>query len=269
MWSDDEGQRQEGAPAALESAMCDRFVLSGRFRLLPVEARRRTRSVTVALRMEDPYDVWSSLTRPWQRAFRAAWASWRSGSLGVGSVVTDVDAEIVAVGQNRLMDPPDGPGPLSGIPMAHAEMNALASLPPGATSGYTLYTTLEPCFMCLATITGTYKIPRVLFAAHDPGWAGLEEVLRRHPVIARSLPVRDHLRGPYSVLAYVLPKVAVLRQGRVPQAANERLVPARIALARQLLGRGDLDRLARDVNGPEDVAGVLWADLCRVAAIEP
>jgi tRNA(Arg) A34 adenosine deaminase TadA len=226
-------------------------------------------SATVTTPMQDPHEAWSSLTRPWQRAFEAAWASWRSGSLGIGSVITNAQADIVAIGQNRVMDPPDGPGPLSGIPMAHAEMNALASLPAGDCRRYTLYTTLEPCLMCSATITGTYKIPRVLFAAHDPPLDGLEEALRQHPVTARSLPQREHLRGPYSVLAYVLPKVAVLQRGRVPQPANERLTPARLGLARQLLERGDLGPLAQDASGPQDVASALWADLCWVAAIEP
>lgn len=219
--------------------------------------------------MQEPFEAWSSLTPPWQRAFEAAWASWRSGSLGVGAVITNQQTGIVAVGQNRVMDPPGGPGPLAGIPMAHAEMNALASLPPGDCSRCTLYTTLEPCFMCSATITGTYKIPRVLFAAQDPPLDGLQEALRRHPVIARSLPQRERLRGPFSVLAYVLPKVAILGYGRTPQPANERLAPARLGLARHLLERGDLRRLAQDASGPQDVASALWPDLCRVAAIEP
>ena len=56
--------------------------------------------------MQDPFETWLSLIRPWQRAFEAAWASWRSGSLGIGAVITNAQADIVAVGQNRLMDPP-------------------------------------------------------------------------------------------------------------------------------------------------------------------
>ncbi|MBO0729732.1 MAG: nucleoside deaminase [Acidimicrobiaceae bacterium] len=217
--------------------------------------------------MQDPYALWSSLARPWQQAFEAAWASWRSGSLGVGAAITDAQGTIVAVGQNRRFDPPDGPGPLAGIPMAHAEMNALASLPAAECRGYTLYTTLEPCFMCAATMTGTYHIPRVLFASHDPSWDGLEEVFRRQPVTARFLPQREHLGGPYSVLAYVLHLAAILHHWPGPRDDHERLAPGRLALARQVLQRGDLGRLARDGAGPQDVAHALWADLCRVAAI--
>lgn len=218
--------------------------------------------------MQDPYAVWSSLGRPWQTAFEAAWASWRSGSLGVGATITSTEGTIVAVGQNRRMDPRDGPGPLAGIPMAHAEMNALASLPPGGCRASTLYTTFEPCFMCSAALTGTYQIPRVLFAARDPSWDGLEEALRRHPVTARSWPRREHLGGPYGVLAYVMHLVAILRYWPGPRDAHERLAPARLALARQVLERGDLGRLAQGEAAPQDVAQALWADLCRVAAIE-
>lgn len=188
--------------------------------------------------MPDSYTTWSSLSRPWQTAFQAAWASWRSGSLGVGAVITNAYGAIVAVGQNRLMDPPDGPGPLAGIPMAHAEMNALASLPPGDCSGYTLYTTLEPCFMCSATIAGTYHIPRVLFAAHDPWWDGLQEAFRQQLVTARSLPNREHLGGPYGVLAYVMPIATTLQHWPGPLDSHERLAPVRLALARQVLERG-------------------------------
>lgn len=52
--------------------------------------------------------------------------------------------------------------------MARAEMNVLAGLPPGEYSGHKLYTAYEPCFMCAATIIGTYHIPKVAFAAYDP-----------------------------------------------------------------------------------------------------
>ncbi len=152
--------------------------------------------------------------------------------------------------------------------MAHAEMNALASLPAGDSSRYTLYTTLEPCFMCSATITGTYHIPRVVFAAHDPWWHGLHEALREHPVTARSLPQREHLGGPYGVLGYLLPVAAILEQGPGPLDAHERFAPARLALAQRVVERGDLRRLTHDHVGPPDVARAFWPDLCRVAAID-
>lgn len=73
----------------------------------------------------------------------------------------------MAVGQNRMLDLPGSSGPLAGTLMAHADVNALAALAPGEYSGYTIYTTYELCFMCAATIIGTYHIPKVAFAAYD------------------------------------------------------------------------------------------------------
>jgi tRNA(adenine34) deaminase len=192
--------------------------------------------------MHDAYAIWSSLAQPWQRAFDAAWASWRSGSGAVGAAITNSRGAIIAVGQNRMCDLPGGPGPLAGTLMAHAEMNALLGLPAGEYSGHTLYTTFEPCFMCAATIIGTYQIPKVAFAAYDPSWDGLLDTLRQHPAITRRLPEREHLGGPYGALAYVLHLVWILRN-----------VP------------GPLQHLQQDGASPADVAHALWAGLCRVS----
>jgi tRNA(adenine34) deaminase len=208
--------------------------------------------------------MWSSLAQPWQRAFGAAWASWQSGSAAVGAAITDSEGAVVAVGQNRMLDRPGGPGPLAGTLMAHAEMNALAGLPHGEYRGYALYTTFEPCFMCAATITGTYDIPKVAFAAYDPSWAGLLDAFGEYPAIARRLPEREHLGGPYGALAYVLHLAWILQHLPGPYEAHQRFAPAHLALSRDLLEDGTLLRLGQDAASPADVAHALWADLCRV-----
>jgi tRNA(adenine34) deaminase len=215
--------------------------------------------------MPDAYATWSSLAQPWQRAFEAAWASWRSGSAAVGAAITDSEGAIVAVGQNRMLDLPGGPGPLAGTLMAHAEMNALVGLPPGDYRGHTLYTTYEPCFMCAATIIGTYQIPRVAFAAYDPSWDGLLDAFRHHPVIARRLPEREHLGGPYGALAYVLHLGWILRHLPGPHEAHQCFAPAHLALSQELLAQGTLQQLAQRAASAADVAHELWADLCRVS----
>jgi hypothetical protein len=171
----------------------------------------------------------------------------------------------MAVGQNRMLDLPGDPGPLAGTLMAHAEMNALAGLPHGECSGYTLYTNFEPCFMCAATIIGTYHIPKVGFAAYDPSWEGLLEAFRQHPVIARQLPEREHLGGPYGALAYVLHLAWVLRHLPGPHEAHQRFAPAHLTLSQDLLDQGTLRKLEQDGAGLADVAHVLWDDVCRVS----
>jgi tRNA(Arg) A34 adenosine deaminase TadA len=215
--------------------------------------------------MHDAYATWSSLARPWQQAFDAAWASWRSGSAAVGAAIANSEGAVIVVGQNRMLDLPGGPGPLAGTLMAHAEMNALASLPPGEYSGYTLYTTYEPCFMCAATIIGTYRIPKVAFAAYDPNWEGLLDAFRQYPAIACQLPQREHLGGPFGALAYVLHLAWILRHLPGPHEAHQHFAPALMALTQDHLERDTLRHLARDGASPADVAHALWVDLCRVS----
>ena len=66
----------------------------------------------------------------------------------VGSVIVGGDGEIVSVDRNRTV-------PL-GDPTAHAEVMAIRSagrpLMPGGTPGYTLYSSGEPCLMCLGLV---------------------------------------------------------------------------------------------------------------------
>ena len=151
--------------------------------------------------------------------------------------------------------------------MAHAEMNALANLPAGSLftsyKGYTLYTTYEPCFMCAATIIGTYGIPRVAFAAYDPTWDGMHDVFRQYPVVADRLPEREHLGGPYGTLAYVLHVTGLLRHWPGVYEAHERLVPARLALCHYLVQQGTLSHLSEAGIAVPDVAAALWDDLGR------
>jgi tRNA(adenine34) deaminase len=85
----------------------------------------------------------------------------QAGNLPIGAVIT-LDGEIVAEGKNTIWAPVPAPN-------RHAEIEALEALPPDlrARAGeMTLYTTLEPCMMCLGAIL-VYRIGRVVFGAYD------------------------------------------------------------------------------------------------------
>jgi tRNA(Arg) A34 adenosine deaminase TadA len=137
--------------------------------------------------MRDAASAWLSLGENWRVAFEEAWASFASGSAGVGAVIADENDLIVATGRSRVFDARDRETPLAGTFMAHAEMNALACLPSRSYRGYTLYTTFEPCAMCATTIR-VYRIPRVRYAADDPVWDGMHDMFATFDSLARGLP---------------------------------------------------------------------------------
>ncbi|HEX7168084.1 MAG TPA: nucleoside deaminase [Acidimicrobiales bacterium] len=217
--------------------------------------------------MTDAAVSWHALDEPWRVAFDEAWASFRSGSAGVGAVVANGEGEVVTTGRSRVFDEPDGTTPLAGTWMAHAEMNALARLPRDCREGHTLFTTFEPCVMCAATIR-IYRLPKVAYAADDPVWDGMHDLFTQLEPIARGLPERERLGGPWGAFAHVLhlswladhgPAHVLEAHGALSPAHLE--VAARVAAARDL--RGLADRGARAL----DAATVLWADVTRLSQV--
>lgn len=112
--------------------------------------------------------TWNSLSLPWRAAFEQAWTAWRAGSLPVGCVVADREDAVLLSGRNRIEEPEADRGLLSGNQLAHAEMNALAQLRPGELDPRrcVLYSTLEPCPMCIGAIR-LMNIGAVHYAARD------------------------------------------------------------------------------------------------------
>jgi tRNA(Arg) A34 adenosine deaminase TadA len=107
----------------------------------------------------------------------------------------------VARGHNQMFH--SGPGPLSATYMAHAEMNALAQLPARRGPDYSIYSTFEPCYMCMSTIL-IYRVERVFFATPDPVWTGMHEWLGTAPWASRKetrhelLPARRRRQPTHS-----------------------------------------------------------------------
>jgi Cytidine and deoxycytidylate deaminase zinc-binding region len=87
--------------------------------------------------------------------------------------------------------------------MAHAEMNALAQLPARKGSDYSIYSTFEPCYMCMSAIL-FYRVDRIFFASVDPVWAGMHEWLRGAPWATQRETRHEHLGGALGALGYVL-----------------------------------------------------------------
>jgi tRNA(Arg) A34 adenosine deaminase TadA len=178
------------------------------------------------------------LTGIWRECFLAAWESFRAGSIPIGAVLVGPDGVVVARGRNRLNEPTGPPGEVAGSFVAHAEFNALATLPPGEYGDHVLYTTLEPCLMCTAALRHSH-VGTVRFAAEDPLFHSLDRIPALNENIARRWTRREGpLEGPLRTLGAVLPLISAMERG------------ARSAFRYHADAMPDILRLAERMAGP-------------------
>ena len=109
-----------------------------------------------------------------EQAVQLALEAEAKGNLPIGAVIAHA-RKIIAEGNNAIWKPD-----LS--PHRHAEMEAMGEIPADLreqTGDMTLYTTLEPCLMCLGAIL-LYRIGRVVFGSSD-GFGGASASFGRLP----------------------------------------------------------------------------------------
>jgi tRNA(adenine34) deaminase len=110
---------------------------------------------------------WGRAEPPWRAAFRLAWAAFTAGTIPVGAVVVDESGQIVAEARNRIFDAAAPAQQLAATRLAHAELNALAQLSNSRRwDACTLYTTLEPCPLCV-TAASVASVGRIVYAGRD------------------------------------------------------------------------------------------------------
>ena len=128
----------------------------------------------------------------WHRALELAWTSFLAGTTPVGAVVVGPDGTVAAEGHGRRYEQPDGTGhQLAYSHIAHAEINALAGLPPTRHyEDHVLLTTLEPCCMCLGAAVQS-ATTHLQFAGRDP-YGGASGTLQIDTPQARRRPLGDH-----------------------------------------------------------------------------
>jgi tRNA(Arg) A34 adenosine deaminase TadA len=131
----------------------------------------------------------------WRRALEQAWQSFLAGTTPVGAVVADAAGEVVAEGRGQRYEKAAGGPQLAYCHIAHAEINALALLPPVRHyEDHVLLTTLEPCCMCLgAAVQAT--ITRLQFAGRDPYGGASGMVLDTPQARRRPLGVTGPVAG--------------------------------------------------------------------------
>ena len=123
------------------------------------------------------------------KAIALAIETEKAGNLPIGAVIA-YRQEIITVGKNTIWQP--------GTSLhRHAEMEALMALPQPLvqyTSEMTLYTTLEPCLMCMGAIL-LYGIGRVLYGSRD-NFGGADTVIHTLPPFFRKQIKETEWIGP-------------------------------------------------------------------------
>jgi tRNA(adenine34) deaminase len=131
---------------------------------------------------------WDELPAPWPEVFSLMWEAYLAGTIPVGAVVVDEAGEIVSRGRNRIFDDTRN-GHLGRSRLAHAELNALVGLTSERTyEGFTVYTALEPCHLCLSAAISV-RIGSLRYAAPDP-YGG---------AVGKLIPSTDHEAHPLKV----------------------------------------------------------------------
>lgn len=193
--------------------------------------------------------LWQTLSLPWQTAVSQAWEAYCAGSLPIGAVIVDENGRIVAQGRNSIHETQSAL-PLNGSRLAHAEMNALVSLSQSGIEAErcTLYSSMEPCVMCLGAIR-MMRIKAVWFASPDP-FAGGASLVETAPYQALgALPVQPTANQALADVLLVLMVDAMLRTGRggwvdFVETAVPQLNPA-IRLGRYFFNSGALWQLGQ------------------------
>ena len=171
----------------------------------------------------------------WDKVFDLMWEAYCAGTIPVGAVVADESGEVICQGRNRTYDVAFE-GELAGIRMAHAEVNALSQLTSDRTyEGHTLYSTLEPCHLCLSAAFAV-RVGKVRYAAEEPYGGGVGKLIPsidhiRHPVVIEG-PLDDS-RGAFAGAVQIAHFLWRLPGGRVVAYYSE-LRPDLVAAARLL-----------------------------------
>ena len=113
--------------------------------------------------------MWENLSTPWQACLELVWEAYCDDCLPIGAVVTGPDGNILTRGRNRIYEKIKPGDHTNGAALAHAEVEALRTFDFDAVDphGCVLYTTTEPCPMCMGMFYMS-GLRTLHYAARDP-----------------------------------------------------------------------------------------------------
>lgn len=130
-------------------------------------------------------EAWKDLSLAWRACVDEAWAAYCDGSRPIGAVIANADGDVVARGRNTTWrKDPDGHRERGRL--EHAELLALMSLDYAIVdpASLTLYTTTEPCPMCIGAIR--ISGVREVRYARPEAWSGAVALLEASDYMRRA-----------------------------------------------------------------------------------
>jgi len=152
----------------------------------------------------------------WQVCADLCFQSISNGSMAIAAVVVDERGSIVTRGRNQLYDSLDPSGGVSNNIVAHAEINAIAAVPADRRwdKSLVLYTTVEPCPMCMGAVSMS-PIRNVVIGSHDR-YAGATRWADKQPFMRRKHIRIEFCSGSWEVLFAGLHAYSLMQRSAVP-----------------------------------------------------
>lgn len=198
--------------------------------------------------MPGPDDLWERLPVPWRACVQLAWEAYQAGSLPIGAVVADAEGNVLSCGRNRIHERSGADRHLFGHKLAHAELNALITLDNDGCDpvAFTLYTTTEPCPLCVGAVRMS-DVGGVRYAAREP-WGGSAAMFETVSYLKRG---NVRVEGPEDrLLEDILVALLIERfLGLKPKVLGrfldtyEALMPGAVEAGRRLYRSGALARI--------------------------
>ncbi len=150
----------------------------------------------------------------WALCLELAVEAFAAGSVGIAAVIVDQEGSILCKGRNQLRDSLDSCNSIKRTPIAHAEINAINAIPlkHQQRRDLTIYTTVEPCPMCLGAIVMS-PIRRIRIASRDP-YAGSIKLLEKDWYLKKKNMTVKFERGKIEEVFFTLHYLSMKRDLR-------------------------------------------------------
>lgn len=148
----------------------------------------------------------------WDQCIDLSLEAYNAGSMGIAAVIVDAKGDVVAVGRNQLRDGLVSCNSIKMTSIAHAEINAINNIPWEKQKDWELmlYTTVEPCPMCMGAIAMS-RIRRVVVGSADP-YAGSVRLLEKDDYLKQKGISVEFAQGKVEEICFVLHYLSLRRR---------------------------------------------------------